>query len=94
VDDEDLTTASTGYQKDNVVTFQRSMTSTAAGNLDGSSTANIVSANFKAYNINFKNTYGAGTQAVAVTANADQVGFYACGFYGYRKSFVNFINPF
>lgn len=77
---------STGYQKYNVVNIQRSMTSTAAGNLDGSSTANIVSANFKAYNINFKNTYGAGTQAVALTANADQVSFYACGFYGYQDT--------
>ncbi|KAH9222725.1 pectin lyase fold/virulence factor [Leptodontidium sp. 2 PMI_412] len=79
-------TSDTGYQKYNVVNIQRSMTSTAAGNLDGSSTANIVSANFKAYNINFANTYGAGTQAVAVTANADQVGFYACGFYGYQDT--------
>lgn len=62
------------------------MTSTAAGSLDASSTANIVSANFKAYNIDWKNTYGAGTQAVAVTVNADQVGFYACGFYGYQDT--------
>lgn len=62
------------------------MTSTAAGNLDGSSTANIVSANFKAYNIDFKNTYGAGTQAVAVTANADKVSFYGCGFFGYQDT--------
>jgi pectinesterase len=62
------------------------LTSTAAGSLDASSTVNIVSSNFKAYNINFKNTYGAGTQAVAVTANADQVGFYASGFYGYQDT--------
>lgn len=62
------------------------MTSTAAGNLDASSVANIVSANFKAYNINFKNTYGSGSQAVAVTANGDKQGFYGCGFYGYQDT--------
>lgn len=62
------------------------MTSTEAGSLDASSVANIVSANFKAYNINFKNTYGSGSQAVAVTANGDQQGFYGCGFYGYQDT--------
>ncbi|KFZ14365.1 hypothetical protein V502_06107 [Pseudogymnoascus sp. VKM F-4520 (FW-2644)] len=79
-------TADTGTYKSNVVNFQRSMTSTEAGNLDASSVANIVSANFKAYNINFKNTYGAGSQAVAVTANGDKQGFYGCGFYGYQDT--------
>jgi pectinesterase len=62
------------------------MSSTDAGNLDASSVANIVSANFKAYNINFKNTYGSGSQAVAVTANGDKQGFYGCGFYGYQDT--------
>lgn len=62
------------------------MTSTAAGNLDGSSVLNVVSANFRAYNLNFKNTYGAGSQAVAVTANANQVSFYGVGFYGYQDT--------
>lgn len=78
--------SSTGYQKYNVVSIERSLTSTAAGSLDASSTANVVSANFKAYNINWKNTYGAGTQALAVTVNADQVSFYACGFYSYQDT--------
>jgi len=77
---------STGTQKSNTVIFQRSMSSAAAGNLDGSSTANIVSSNFKAYNINFKNTYGVGAQAVAVTANGEKQGFYACGFYSYQDT--------
>ncbi|KAH8662402.1 pectin lyase fold/virulence factor [Xylariales sp. PMI_506] len=79
-------TTNTGYQEYNTVTFQRSMNSATAGNLDGSSVANIVSAGFKAYNINFKNTYGSGAQAVAVTANADEMGFYACGFYSYQDT--------
>ncbi|KAJ4409681.1 hypothetical protein N0V82_009438 [Gnomoniopsis sp. IMI 355080] len=79
-------TADTGSYSDNVVTFQRNMTSTAAGNLDGSAVMNVVSANFKAYNMNFKNIYGAGTQAVAVTANGNQQGYYGVGFYGYQDT--------
>ncbi|KAL4861133.1 pectin lyase fold/virulence factor [Aspergillus spectabilis] len=35
----------------------------------------------QAYNINFRNTYGTQGQAVAVTANGDKQGYYACGFY-------------
>lgn len=77
---------STGSYKDNVVTFQRSMTSTAAGNLDGSAVMNVVSSNFRVYNMNFDNTYGAGTQAVAVTANGNQQGYYGVGFYGYQDT--------
>lgn len=77
---------STGSYEDNVVTFQRSETSTAAGNLDGSAVMNVVSANFRAYNMNFENTYGAGTQAVAVTANGNQQGYYGVGFYGYQDT--------
>jgi pectin methylesterase-like acyl-CoA thioesterase len=45
-----------------------------------------VSSNFRAYNINFRNTYGTAGQAVAVAANGDQQGYYACGFYGYQDT--------
>jgi pectinesterase len=45
-----------------------------------------VSNNFRAYNINFRNTYGTQGQAVAVTANGDKQGYYACGFYGYQDT--------
>jgi pectinesterase len=82
--------ASYGYQKDNTVTLTRNINSSAAGSLDASSVLNVVSANFKAYNINFSNTYGVGAQAVAVTANGNQQGFYACGFYGYQDTLVLF----
>jgi pectinesterase len=69
-----------------VVTFQRNINSATAGSLDASATLNVVSANFKAYNINVKNTYGSGAQAVALTANADRQGYYGCGFYGYQDT--------
>ncbi|KFY80011.1 hypothetical protein V499_01074 [Pseudogymnoascus sp. VKM F-103] len=79
-------TTNIGSQKSNVVTFTRNINSATAGSLDASSTFNIVSSNFKAYNINFKNLYGKGAQAVAVTANGDKQGYYACGFYGYQDT--------
>ncbi|KIM22427.1 carbohydrate esterase family 8 protein, partial [Serendipita vermifera MAFF 305830] len=42
--------------------------------------------NFKAYNINFVNGYGAGAQAVAVTANGNKQGYYGCSFKGYQDT--------
>jgi pectinesterase len=79
-------TSSTGNYKGNVVTITHSINSATAGSLDASSTVNIVSSSFRAYNINFKNTYGSGAQAVAVTANGDEQGYYGCGFYGYQDT--------
>lgn len=38
------------------------------------------------YNLNVRNTYGPGAQAVALTANGDQQGYYGCGFYGYQDT--------
>ncbi|KAF7959235.1 hypothetical protein EAE96_002750 [Botrytis aclada] len=78
-------TTNTGTYKSNTVTIAHGTNSTTIG-LDASSTANIKSANFKAYNVNFANTYGAGVQAVAVTANGDQQGYYGCSFTGYQDT--------
>ncbi|KAF3400436.1 putative pectinesterase A [Talaromyces pinophilus] len=75
-----------GEQKYNTVTITRNESSAEAGDLDDSSAVNVVSSNFRAYNINFSNTYGQGAQAVALTANGDQQGYYACGFYGYQDT--------
>ena len=52
-----------------MVTIQHSLSSPAAGSLDASGTLNVVSANFRAYSINFRNTFGAGAQAVALVAD-------------------------
>ncbi|KAF7929219.1 uncharacterized protein EAE98_005138 [Botrytis deweyae] len=78
-------TTNTGTYKSNTVTITHGINSTTIG-LDASSTVNIRSANFKAYNVNFANTYGAGVQAVAVTANGDQQGYYGCSFTGYQDT--------
>ncbi|KAF1962673.1 carbohydrate esterase family 8 protein [Byssothecium circinans] len=79
------TTDTTSY-KNNVVTLTSSRSSPEAGSNDKSSTANILTNSFAAYNINFANTYGQGAQAVAVTANGNKQGFYGCSFKGYQDT--------
>ncbi|AEO61202.1 carbohydrate esterase family 8 protein [Thermothelomyces thermophilus ATCC 42464] len=79
-------TSDTSKQSANQVTFTRNKGSADAGSLDASATFNIVSSNFRAYNINFRNTYGTQGQAVAVAANGDKQAYYACGFYGYQDT--------
>jgi hypothetical protein len=38
------------------------------------------------YNVNVKNTFGPGTQAIAISQYGSHVGLYACGFYGYQDT--------
>ncbi|KAH8548279.1 pectin lyase fold/virulence factor [Umbelopsis sp. PMI_123] len=74
---------------DNLVTIAWNQT-TASGVSDDATSALIVNTpQFKAYNINFKQLWGtkfAGPQAVAVSINADKVGFYQSYFFGYQDT--------
>jgi pectinesterase len=38
------------------------------------------------YNVNVKNTFGIGSQAIAISQYGNQVGLYACGFYSYQDT--------
>ncbi len=38
------------------------------------------------YNVNVANTYGKGTQAIAISQYGSRVGFYACSFTGYQDT--------
>ena len=38
------------------------------------------------YNVNVKNTYGKGTQAIAISQYGSRVGLYACSFTGYQDT--------
>ncbi|KAK4043260.1 pectin lyase fold/virulence factor [Parachaetomium inaequale] len=78
-------TVDTKDYKHNAVTFTHNLGSYDAGSLDASSTVNVRSSNFSAYNINFANTYTAG-QAVALTANGNMTGFYGCSFKSYQDT--------
>ncbi|KAF2114588.1 carbohydrate esterase family 8 protein [Lophiotrema nucula] len=79
-------TTDTGTYKSNTATITSGISSPAAGSLDASSTVNVVSSSFSAYNINFANTFGRGAQAVAVTANGNKQAFYGCSFKGYQDT--------
>ncbi|KAF7366958.1 Pectinesterase [Mycena sanguinolenta] len=57
-----------------------------AGSDDASGTLHIHKNNFKMYNVNFKNTFGPGSQAIAIAQYGSQVGLYACGFFGYQDT--------
>ncbi|KAF9046177.1 pectin lyase fold/virulence factor [Panaeolus papilionaceus] len=70
----------------NQVTIQAGVPASQAGSNDASGTLRIHKNNFKMYNINVKNTYGPGGQAIAISQYGSKVGFYACGFYGYQDT--------
>ncbi|PVH67954.1 carbohydrate esterase family 8 protein, partial [Cadophora sp. DSE1049] len=81
-----------GNWKGNQVTIQHSLSSAAAGSLDASATFRISSANFKLYNVNIRNNYGQGAQAVAVSARGDKQGYYGCAFYSYQDTLYVYSN--
>lgn len=49
---------------------------------DGTATLRAGIANLSVYNINIVNTYGKGSQAVAVSAQGDKQGYYGVSFKG------------
>lgn len=68
------------------MTIQAGVTAATAGSNDASGTLRIHKNDFKLYNVNVKNTYGPGTQAIAISQYGSRVGLYACGFYGYQDT--------
>ncbi|KAF5558727.1 pectinesterase precursor [Fusarium phyllophilum] len=78
-------TTDTGSYKKNTVVIQNTLGSQDAGSLDASSTVNLRSNDFAAYNIEFVNGYTAG-QVVALTANGNKTGFYGCSFKSYQDT--------
>ncbi|KAF5707022.1 pectinesterase precursor [Fusarium globosum] len=70
-------TADTGSYKKNTLVIQNTLGSQDVGSLDASSTVNLRSNDFAAYNIDF---------AVALTANGNKTGFYGCSFKSYQDT--------
>jgi pectinesterase len=77
-------TTNAGSQAANQVTLSASVDATTAGSDDASGTLRIHTDNVKIYNINVRNDFGPGIQAIAISNYGDMVGLYACGFYGYQ----------
>jgi pectinesterase len=82
------TTDTTSYTS-NVVTITHS-SSLASGAADDEATGTVINLaeNTKFYNINIKNSYGKGSQAIALSAYNTQQGYYGVGFYGYQDTLL------
>ncbi|KAF3906145.1 Pectinesterase [Dactylellina cionopaga] len=89
---------------DNKVTISYNLSRKYPGlvNNDQTSTVRLWTSNVKFYNLNLANTFGAGSQALALSAQNTNQGFYGCKFTGwqdtiyanegrqiYAKSYVN-----
>lgn len=77
-------TTDTSSYANNAVTIKHSESASAAGSDEASSTFDVKVDGFKMYNINVDNSYGEGSQAIALTSNGNEQGFYGCAFYGYQ----------
>lgn len=82
-------TADTTSYTSNVINIQHS-SSLASGASNDESTGTVINlaANTKFYNINIKNTYGEGSQAIALSAYNTQQGYYGVGLYGYQDTLL------
>ncbi|KAL2165022.1 hypothetical protein VTH06DRAFT_318 [Thermothelomyces fergusii] len=79
-------TDDTGSFAANRVTITQSRSQDDSPNNDATATLRAHAANLRVYNINLVNTRGKGSQAVAVSAQADRQGYYACQFRGYQDT--------
>ncbi len=70
----------------NTVSIESSVNAQTAGSDAKSSALQLTSSDVKVYNINVKNTYGQGHQAIALTVTGNQASFYGCGFFGYQDT--------
>ncbi|KAG6909343.1 hypothetical protein DXG01_000943 [Tephrocybe rancida] len=77
-----------GNWKANTVTISYNLNARDNGGNDPSSTFRAHGANFNMYNLNIRNTWGAGVQATALAARGSHQGYYGCAFYGYQDTLL------
>lgn len=82
-------TEDTSDYTNNVVTIEHS-SSLASGAADDESTGTMIieAENVAIYNIDIKNTYGEGSQAIALAAYNTNQGYYGVGLYGYQDTLL------
>ncbi|KAM0325769.1 hypothetical protein ACHAQA_007070 [Verticillium albo-atrum] len=74
----------------NTVTLTNTLSAAQAGSNDLSATLRAHTPNLRVYNVNLVNGFGKGSQALAVSANAERQGYYGCRFVGYQDTiYVN-----
>ncbi|WYZ41401.1 hypothetical protein EsH8_V_000296 [Colletotrichum jinshuiense] len=81
-------TSDTSKYTANKVTITAKKSQADGLNNDQSATLRVKSKNFKLYNVNVANTYGKGSQAVALSAYADS-GYYASQFTGFQDTVLS-----
>ncbi|KAJ7483581.1 putative pectin methylesterase [Mycena latifolia] len=79
------TTDTTSYTS-NSVTITHSLSAAAAGSDDLSGTLRVHKDNFAMYNVNVRNTFGIGSQALALSSYGTNVGYYGSAFFGYQDT--------
>lgn len=82
-------TEDTSSYTDNVVNIEHS-SSLLSGAASDEATGTVInlSENTAFYNINIKNTYGKGSQAIALAAYNTEQGYYGVGLYGYQDTLL------
>ncbi|KAL3425806.1 Pectinesterase 2 [Phlyctema vagabunda] len=83
------TTDTSGYSKNVVNIVHSSSLLSGAANDEATSAVINLSANTKFYNVNIKNTYGKGSQAIALSAYNTEQGYYGVGLYGYQDTLLS-----
>lgn len=78
-------TTNTESYESNVVTIADNLAAASGLSDDETGTLRIKATNFKMYNVNVANTYGEGSQAIALSAYATS-GYYACQFTGFQDT--------
>lgn len=82
-------TSNTASYTSNTVNLQwNSSLLSGAANDESTSALINTSPNVDVYNINIKNTYGKGSQAVALSAYNTKQGYYGVGLYGYQDTLL------
>ncbi|KAL0961177.1 hypothetical protein HGRIS_006149 [Hohenbuehelia grisea] len=79
-------TSDTNSYSANQVILTAGVPASTAGSNDASGTLRIHKNDFKMYNVNVKNTFGQGSQAIAISNYGSRAGLYACGFYGFQDT--------
>ncbi|CAN8096927.1 unnamed protein product [Discula destructiva] len=77
------TTSYTGNKA--VITYN--LDASSAGSNDASGTLRVAATNFKLYNVNVINSFGSGSQAIALSAQVAS-GYYGCSFYGFQDTLL------
>ncbi|KAM0280088.1 hypothetical protein ACHAQH_004284 [Verticillium albo-atrum] len=80
-------TDTSGY-KGNKVTVTANKSQKDGLNNDQTGTLRVKAANFKLYNVNVANTFGKGSQAIALSAYADS-GYYGCALTGFQDTLLS-----